>query len=487
VDYEIYRFLPTVVVGTLDKAALIAQQAAMRGFVGAPWGRCTGPGHGYVYAPRNDRPHGCLVAGCRFASQPLDMPADRYAPSFRLQDELHLLKDSLGAVDSHYESLLDHLQSALSGRKPKILASSATLTGYEKQVRVLYRREARAFPVPGPSAKEGFWTAESSQLARRFVAVAPRGVTLEFAVDRTLTELQRSVRRLLTGPEEVCEAAGIAPQFVPELLSLYGVDVVYGNTLRDLEATIRSLETQVPVDGRLNTESLTGRTDFEDVRKTLERLEKPEPDFDDRLHVIAASSMMSHGVDVDRLNVMAVLGLPLTTAEFIQTTARVGRRWPGLVFVMHKIARERDASVYRSFEQFVRQGDRFVEPVPVTRRSRRVLEHTIAGMELARVNAIHEPASGQSLVTVGKLREYVEQGGTDLGRELDALIEALGITGPIDESLRSDLQRWLNGFFRNLQDPAGTQRFPADLCPWGKPMRSLRDVEEQAPVRGTLE
>ena len=27
-----------------------------------------------------------------------------------MQDELHLLRDSLGAVDSHYEALLDELQ-----------------------------------------------------------------------------------------------------------------------------------------------------------------------------------------------------------------------------------------------------------------------------------------------------------------------------------------------------------------------------------------
>ena len=40
VDDEIYRSLPTVVLGTLDKAASISMQAAMRGFYGAPAGRC---------------------------------------------------------------------------------------------------------------------------------------------------------------------------------------------------------------------------------------------------------------------------------------------------------------------------------------------------------------------------------------------------------------------------------------------------------------
>lgn len=102
------------------------------------------------------------------------MSADKYGPTFRLQDELHLLRDSLGAVDSHYEALYDSLQQELCGRKPKILASSATLTGYEKQVEVLYRREARVFPVPPPRPEGGFWTAESESLMRRFVAIAPR-------------------------------------------------------------------------------------------------------------------------------------------------------------------------------------------------------------------------------------------------------------------------------------------------------------------------
>ena len=112
----------------------------------------------------------------------------------------------------------------------------------------------------------------------------------------------------------------------------------------------------------------------------LDRLQGPEQEFGERVHVITASSMMSHGVDVDRLNSMVVLGLPLTTAEYIQTTARVGRTWPGVVFVLHKMARERDASTFRSWEQFVTQGDRFVESVPITNRSTRVLEQTMPGL-----------------------------------------------------------------------------------------------------------
>lgn len=486
VDEEIFRFLPTIVIGTLDKAALISLQASMRGLVGPPLGLCQGAEHGYTYAPRKERPSGCLVPGCRATKTQLDMAPERFAPIFRLQDELHLLKDSLGAVDAHYEAILDHLEHELTGQSCKILASSATLTGFEKQVDVLYRRSARVFPLQGPTIDDGFWTSDSRQLARRFVAVAPRGVTVEFAIDRSVTEMQTIVRRLRDDPAGICREAGIDVRFAPQLLSLYGTDVVYGNTLRDLEAVTRSLETQVQVNGPLHTANLTGKTQFEDVRATLDRLENPESDFDSRLHVITASAMMSHGVDIDRLNVMTVLGLPLTTAEFIQATARVGRRWPALVLVMHKIARERDASVYRSFEHFVRQGDRFVEAVPVTRRSRRVLERTFTGLLMARMLAVHEPTSSGGLTTPAKLREFARSHKLNADTEYQALCRALALNEAPDEPMRIALRKWLDRFFSALMQPVGNQQWPSDLSPTGPPMRSLRDVEEQAPVRGMV-
>jgi hypothetical protein len=487
VDEEIYRFLPTVLVGTLDKVASIAVQAAMRGLVGAPRGRCSRPGHGFIYAPRSTRPTGCLVPGCLSNAVGLGQPPETFAPSLRLQDELHLLKDSLGAVDAHYEALLDHIQLKTSGRRAKILASSATLAGFEKQCDVLYQRRGRVFPQPGPSTGDGFWTSDSTHLARRFVAIAPRGVTLEYAVDRTITVLQKAVRRLRDDPDGVCVEAGVDRQHATQLLSLYGTNVLYGNTLRDLDASMRSLETQVAVDGNLRTALLTGRTQFDDVRRILDELENPPQNFDDRLHVVGASAMMSHGVDVNRLNVMVMLGLPLTTAEFIQATARVGRKWPGLVFVMHKIARERDASVYRSFPYFVGQGDRFLESVPITRRSRRVLDCTIAGLELGRILALHEPNSAQPLTLISKLRDYMVAKGVTCDDEVAAIVEALGLTGDLDAAMREDLAKWMRRFFRDLNDPGGEQRFPSDLSPSGSPMISLRDVEEQVTIRGMLQ
>ena len=484
VDNEIYRSLPTVVVGTLDKAASISMQAAMRCFYGVPSGRCPKPGHGFTYAPRSGSPGGCLFPGCTETSDPVTQSSDLYAPTIRMQDELHLLRDSLGAVDSHYEALLDSLQ-AYYGSVPKIIASSATLTGHEEQVDALYRREGRIFPVLGPEVGHSFWSRDTVTLARRFAGLAPRGVTLEYATDQLTESLQRATRRAVDSPAAAAVEIGVDTAVLPELVLNYGVNVVYGSTLKDVEAAARSFDTQIQLEERVNTATLTGRTPLDEVRTTLERLVDPEPGFYDRLHLIAASSMLSHGVDIDRLNVMVMLGLPLATAEFIQTTSRVGRIHPGLVIVLHKIGRERDAAVYRTFPSFVAHADRLIDPVPITARSRRVLELTFAGLAHARLLGIHEPAAVaaglRQLTKPGLVRRAFNTLPVLESDELKALIDMLCFRSPLDEHLRQDLTRYLREFYRALNDPANPADWVRELFPTPL-MRSLRDVEEQAPV-----
>jgi hypothetical protein len=485
VDEEIYRSLPTVVLGTLDKAASISMQAAMRGFYGPPAGRCPDHRHGYTYAPRSKTPIGCLFPGCTATPGPLGQPASMYAPTIRMQDELHLLRDSLGAVDAHYEAILDGLQLHF-GSTPKIIASSATLAGHDDQVAALYRRSGRMFPRPGPQVGRSIWSCDTDELARRFAGVAPRGVTLEYATDQLTEALQRVTRRAVDDPAAVATETGIDQRVLPELGWAYGVDVVYGSTLKDVEAVARSFETQIQLERAVNAATLTGRTPLDEVRETLRRLTTPETDFYERVHLVAASSMLSHGVDIDRLNVMVMLGLPLATAEFIQTTSRVGRTHPGLVIVLHKIGRERDAAVYRTFPSFVAHADRLIDPVPITAKSRRVLELTFPGLEQARLYGIHEPAALaaglKQLTKPAPVRRAFSRLPVLQQAELNALVGTLAFTGPLDENLRQDLADYMREFFRALNDPASNAEWVSDLFSTGKPMLSLRDVEEQAPV-----
>ena len=196
-------------------------------------------------------------------------------------------------------------------------------------MRALYRRKGRTFPTPGPWADRSFWTQDSQRLARRYLGLAPRGVTLEYANDQLTTTVQEAIRRALDDPKLVAMESGVPERAIDGLVWAYGVGVTYGSTLKDVEAAARSFESQIQIED-MNSHMLTGRTPLDDVRSIIERVKEPEARFADRIHMIAASSMLSHGVDLDRLNVMVMLGLPLATAEFIQTTARVGRTHPGL-------------------------------------------------------------------------------------------------------------------------------------------------------------
>jgi hypothetical protein len=339
--------------------------------------------------------------------------------------------------------------------------------------------------VPGPRADRSFWSLDSTRLARRYVGVAPRGVTLEYAHDQLLDTLQRCIRRAIEDPVRTAEDIGVPASALAELVSAYGTDVVYGSTLKDVEAAGRSFETQLQID-RLNATTLTGRTPLNEVRTILHRLKNPEDDFYDRIHLVAASSMLSHGVDIDRLNALIMLGLPLSSAEFIQTTSRVGRTFPGIVFVLHKIGRERDAAVFRIFPSFIENMDRLIDPVPITAKSRRVLELTFSGLEQARIYGVHEPnalARGLKQLTLpASVKKAFLQLHVTESRELDALIQMLGMTGPLDHNLRMDLEEYVRQFFRTLHDPALSPKWVSELFSTGAPMISLRDVDEQVPV-----
>lgn len=93
--------------------------------------------------------------------------------------------------------------------------------------------------------------------------------------------------------------------------------------------------------------------------------------------------MIAVGVDVDRLGLMAVMGQPQTTAEYIQATSRVGRAHPGLVTVMLNSSRSRDRSHYESFQHFHSALYREVESTSVTPFSARARERGLHAVIVA--------------------------------------------------------------------------------------------------------
>jgi len=97
------------------------------------------------------------------------------------------------------------------------------------------------------------------------------------------------------------------------------------------------------------------------------------------MDVILATNMLSVGVDVNRLGIMAVNGQPKNTAEYIQATSRVGRSFPGLVCTVLTWSRPRDFSHYETFEHYHATFYKHVEAQSVTPFASRALDRGLTG------------------------------------------------------------------------------------------------------------
>lgn len=102
--------------------------------------------------------------------------------------------------------------------------------------------------------------------------------------------------------------------------------------------------------------------------------------------VVLATNMVATGLDVSRLALMIINGQPLTTAEYIQASSRVGRSdIAGVVFVNYYREQARSLSHYESFYPYHQSFYRYVEPTsvtPYTHQARRRALHASLVMAL---------------------------------------------------------------------------------------------------------
>jgi hypothetical protein len=145
--------------------------------------------------------------------------------------------------------------------------------------------------------------------------------------------------------------------------------------------------------------------------------------------------MVSHGVDIDRLNVMLFSGMPKAMAEYIQASSRVGRVVLGIVFMIFNPVRERDRSHFRYHAKFHEYLDRMVEPVAINRWSRYAARKTVPGLLMAQFLQIAN-------------RDYWEAGGAprhlhDLARAKEAIrpMNAGGVESAQRDSILGNLDR----------------------------------------------
>jgi hypothetical protein len=494
IDDDIHRWAPSVIAGTVDKLAQLGQQASFRILLGKAMARC--PKHGY--SAFLDR---CGVYGCHEALRAV--PAGFGGLNLEIQDELHLLNESLGALDGNYETLFQAVAAESGIPAIRIIGATATIEGYREQAEHLYRRHPRRFPAPGPTKRESFWAFQRpGDPLRTYVAMLPRGTTMLDAASSITRSHWRFIEEGLRDPSEFAvDVLGLEVERAAEvtgyLKDIYEILVAYALRKQDLERYAKDVMEDPSIGlNEANYDSITGDVEFWNIRNVLNRIDDPPSDSTKRVRILGATSAISHGVDVNRLNTMLVMGMPKQTSEFIQATARVGRLYPGVVFVLINSTRERDVSHFRYFRKYTEYLDRLVEPVPVNRESLPVLKQVLPGGLMALLIQVDEPA-------------WMFPGGRVLRQRRDRLWFVKGVAKAIDDGFISKatlVERLTRAFAIDRADPRFVEHLRAvdrfvsvnlrqfllqrgtgnstkdEMVP--PPPRSLRDVETTIDIIG---
>lgn len=470
VDEDVYRERPSLIIGTVDKFAMLA------------WNEASGRLFGRGSASSTDA-----------------------TPDLIVQDELHLISGPLGTLVGLYETGIDFLATdPETHARPKLVASTATIRRASDQVRAVFNRYASQFPPAGIDADDSFFAVDASDRekgTRRYVGLMAPSTSHATLLVRTYAALLQGARDL-EASDEVRDA--------------YWTLLGYFNSLRVLGAAyIQSID-DVPdrikvVAKRLEREprklrdpsELTSRKRSSEIPLELERLQTsyPHPNSPD---VVLATNMISVGVDVDRLGLMAVMGQPQTTSEYIQSTSRVGRRHPGLVFTLYNAARSRDLSHFESFTSYHRALYKQVEATGATPFAPRAIDRGLHGLlvALARHTTAGAAADKSAQVPVDSdvlgdvARVIVDRAMAVAGAETaGAVKEALDeLAGAWEDGRPIQYANWKGLTTINaLMVPAGSARtgddgetlaesFPPVDAPWAT-LTSLRNVDRESTLR----
>lgn len=388
VDNEIYRYLPSVLVGTVDKLAIVARSKFFCHIVRGASQRC--PIHGYTsYDECIER--GSWSANCTVAKKKIEnvVPFKDPGPSLLIQDELHLLRAELGVFNGHYEGLLRYLGKK-SYLQPKVLAATATIEAYDTHTFHVYLSRSRRYPQPSWANGESFYaTSKPVQYRRLYLGLLNQTKGVEDSVVRVMTLYLRAVRRLRLDLKKAASVMGVAAadeKEIASILRLYDLSLCYvnkkatGGSLSDKMSHIERLLAREGL-GEVKHQFLHGDQPAEYIGNALERIEKERGETTEaRLDVVIATNLISHGVDLERINMMAVAGMPSHYAEYVQSTSRAARSHPGIVFVCFKSRDPREHSQFEFFTEMHEHMERLIEAVAVNRFASFAPRKTVPGL-----------------------------------------------------------------------------------------------------------
>lgn len=348
IDEELYDNPPTLLFGTVDKFAMLPWDGRIGSFFGAKG---------------NNR-----------------------APELIIQDELHLISGALGTIVGLYETAIDYI-CGQKGVLPKIIASTATIRRAKEQCSVLYNREVVQFPSPGIDAEDSFFAKESTIehdkgiYGRKYVGIMPSGKTKAMTEIRMMAAL---LQKLYTSdfPEEIKDKFWTLTTYFNSLKDLGKASTLVEDDVKDfIIRTANRMFTKRRL--IISADELTSRVSTTELNETLDKLEKIEYsqiNIDSKRYasnILLATNMISVGIDVARLNVMLMIGQPKLTSEYIQASSRVGRSFPGVVFIQYDATKSRDRSHYEKFHSYHESFYKFVEPTGATPFSKPARERAL--------------------------------------------------------------------------------------------------------------
>lgn len=373
IDEDLLEHPPNLLIGTVDKFAMLAWNPAARKIFGL-----------------ND-------AGRH----------DGIPPTLIIQDELHLISGPLGSMVGAYEAVIQALciDPMGGGILPKVVASTATISRAREQVKSLYARSSVAlFPPAGLDAADSFFARQAVDengipLPGRLYAgvLAPAHGSVQTSEARVFATLMQSAALLEGEPSDV-DPWWTLLVFFNSLRELGGALTLFSADTREY---LRVMLGRHGVDysrirQMFRVEELTSRIRGDHIPRLLEQLEvrlsTPEGKHEGAslptpVDACLASNIIEVGVDIPRLSLMAIVGQPKTTSQYIQVSSRVGRDTskPGLVVVIYGQTKARDRSHYEKFRAYHQKLYAQVEPTSVTPFSPPAVDRALHGLLVALV------------------------------------------------------------------------------------------------------
>lgn len=494
VDSEIYRYLPSAIISTVDKLAIVGCNANFRNILNGGNYKC--PIHGYTSKKK------CIEKTCQLEVQDFEA-IDMYdpAPTLFIQDELHLIRESLGTYASHYESFLKYYIKNISRSKRdvKIIGATATISSYREQVYHLYGRNPIRFPCESPFIEKNFYAAvDKGDLQRQILGYAPYGKAIVNSVVYSLKYMREAVFEYYNEPQKILDIPNIGittEEEALELLKDYWIFLEYNNVKRDGNNVDGAIKT--PVNEELSSEgiipfktrAMTGDESFQDVREVLAEVENNSNVYDG-VNLITATSMISHGVDADRFNVMFFYGIPGNMAEYIQAYSRTGRKHTSIVVDLIRPTRETDQSYLKNFTSMHKYKDLLVEPVPINRWATKAVDNTLPGIFTSLLLTCYDPEiqyTSGSLFFMKNIKKAIKEHEIVKNTIKDQLYKSFGCTDDdgiihdLGNQYRQKIDVFVDETFVQIEDRSWSDEniFDGFRLMGYRIMNSLRDTDSQ--------